>query len=287
MTKAFDLNERRRHEREMINTTCTRPWELAVAPVQVAPHVFYAGNSWVGVYWIDTGDGLILLDAGMPFQLYTIFEGMRCMGYDPRQIKLALLSHAHYDHCGAMKAVLEYTGAVCYAPEEDMAQLLHPDARLMNFGNDYQIFEPDMAYMPGKSITLGNISVEPVHAGGHTPGTTCFFFNDRESSGRSHTVGIHGGLGLSMLGDDCFDSAAAAWAARADYRSAQRELAMRRVDIPLSFHPYNLNILERAAGGWQELVDAEGWQRMLEERLAALDDIERTSIYREKELLSV
>lgn len=276
---AFDPNARRRHEQEMIHSICSRPWDTAVPPIQVAPHVYYAGNQWVGVFWIDTGDGLILLDAGMPFQLYLIFEGMRVSGFDPRDIRLALLSHAHYDHCGAMKAVTEYTNAVCYASREDTPALLHA-AGLLEYGHNYEVIAPARQYEPGERITLGRISIEPVVIGGHTPGTTCFFFSDTDVDGTSFSVGVHGGLGLSRLSDQDFQDAESAFAARRAYYQAQMMVIDRQVDIPLSFHTYNLKTLEKArAGTWRALIDPHGWKNMLESRLRDLLEIEAKSIY--------
>lgn len=267
----------------MIRTSCTRPWELFVQPVQVAPHVFYAGNKWVGVYWADTGSGLILFDTGMPFQLYTIFESIRMMGYDPHDIKKVLLSHAHYDHCGAMRAVIEYTGAESYAPREDAHVLMSPDDSILGFGFDYQPVVPSRLYAEGENIELGSISIEPVLVGGHTPGTTCFFFNDRDDNGNEFTVGIHGGLGLSPLGDSHFETADEAVLARNIYRAAQAKLYSRHVDIPLSFHPYNFNILEKTAfGDWHGLINASGWKEVLDERLKCLDDIESESRFNKR-----
>ena len=66
MKSVKSIEEIRRKELSSIVDICTKPWETAVEPVQVAPHVYYAGNSWVGVFWIATKDGIILLDAGMP-----------------------------------------------------------------------------------------------------------------------------------------------------------------------------------------------------------------------------
>ena len=102
------------------------------------------------------------VDAGMPPQTYLIFEGMRTHGFDPHDIKLALLSHAHFDHCGGMKAVIEYTGAKLYAAAEDTEELIHPTELLKN---DYQIVVPDAAYRPSERITLGSICMEPVVVG--------------------------------------------------------------------------------------------------------------------------
>ena len=44
-----------------------KPWLLTQKPFRVAPRVYYVGNTWVGAYLIDTGDGLVLIDT-------TVFE---------------------------------------------------------------------------------------------------------------------------------------------------------------------------------------------------------------------
>ena len=47
-----------------VETLVHEPWSLAIKPFQVSPHTWYvAGQTWVGCYLIDTGDGLILIDA--------------------------------------------------------------------------------------------------------------------------------------------------------------------------------------------------------------------------------
>ena len=282
MREKFDPVARRRHEGEKARDICLRPWKTAVPPVRVSPHTWYVGNEWVGVFWIDTGDGLILLDAGMPPQTYLIFEGMRTHGFDPHDIKLALLSHAHFDHCGGMKAVIEYTGAKLYAAAEDSEELIHPTELLKN---DYQIVVPDAAYRPSERITLGSIGVEPVVVGGHTPGTTCFFYTDRDEAGKAYSVGIHGGLGLSKLADEYFSRAEDAFTARDAYRRAQEMVIGRPVDIALSFHPYNVGIVERskAAGGdWRAQIDPSAWRSMEEVRLQNLTDLEEASVFQRR-----
>ena len=279
MTEKFDPAVRRRHEGEKARDICLRPWKTAVPPIQVSPHTWFVGNEWVGVFWIDTGDGLILLDAGMPPQTYLIFEGMRTRGFDPRDIKIALLSHAHFDHCGGMRAVIEYTGAKLWAAREDTEELLHPTELLKN---DYQVVAPDAAYETGKTIDLGAISVEPVVVGGHTPGTTCFFYADRDENGREYRVGIHGGLGLSKLADEYFQRPEDAFAARDAYRRAQEMVMDRPVDIALSFHPYNVSLVERAAaagGDWRAQIDTEAWRAMELVRLRNLADLEEASAF--------
>ena len=74
-----------------VEDVCARPWAYAVHPFSITPTLSYVGNSWVSIYLIDTGDGLILIDAGMPQMTYLTLENIRVLGYDPHDIKLLLL----------------------------------------------------------------------------------------------------------------------------------------------------------------------------------------------------
>lgn len=92
-----------------VETLASRPWELSVKPLQVAPQTWYvAGQTWVGCYLIDTGDGLILLDTAIPESLYLLVDSIYSLGYRPEDIKKILISHAHFDHCGGAAAMCGY-----------------------------------------------------------------------------------------------------------------------------------------------------------------------------------
>lgn len=264
----------KKHEEEMMNSISLHPMDSAVSPIQVAPHVYYAGNKWVGVFFIDSGDGLILLDTGLASQYPIIMEGIKSFGFDPKDIKKVLLSHAHYDHCGSMSKVLEYTKAESYVSRLDSASLYDTES-LLTHGNEYSPFDPDYFYEDLDSICLGRISIEPVVIGAHTPGTTCFFFTDiDEKTGKEYRIGIHGGLGYVFL-----HTAKDPLAAIERYREAQRAVYELPVDIALSFHAYNLKILEKVAeGGWESLIDQGAWKAMLDDRLCKISDIEKAFI---------
>ena len=94
-----------------VHNSVIHPWDYIVEPFPVADHVYYVGNRWVGSYLLDSGEGLILIDCAMPQTLYLLLDGIRSLGYDPHDIRLLLISHAHYDHAGAAEALRRYTGA--------------------------------------------------------------------------------------------------------------------------------------------------------------------------------
>jgi len=251
-----------------------RPWEQAASPLRLAPHVYYVGGSWVGTTLIDTGDGLVLIDTGMPSQLYQIFEGIRILGFDPRQIKKVLISHGHYDHVGAAKAVIEYTGARLYGAREDLAAFEGRSPEdLHNRSEYYTGVTPDEFYSDDRPVIQGNMVIRTKLTAGHTPGTTSFFFEDKGADGRVIRLGLHGGLGPNTLaGQD-----EKAYAARMIYRRNIMEMIDWPIDVVCSNHPAMADLYERAArnaDSEEPFYDPQVWPKMLKRYLAMLDDLE-------------
>lgn len=258
-----------------VETLVHEPWKLAVAPFQVAPHTWYAaGQTWVGCYLIDTGDGLILIDAAIPESSYLLVDSIYQLGYKPEDIRKILISHAHFDHCGAAAEMKHLTGAKVYMSREDYVfmkacpeETLIPDS-----GSHVQEFEPDDFYSDETPIVQGNISIRTMLTPGHTVGCTSFFWNVKNPvSGAEYAVGMHGGVGANTMNDAYYATSKYLTPdSRKRFLEDADKLKKIHVDIALPSHPNQIEILDRAGTYTDEsqpYLDDTVWARFIEERV--------------------
>jgi hydroxyacylglutathione hydrolase len=57
------------------------------------------------------GDGIIMIDGGAPNQAKRFLKALQGLSIQPRDIRLLVLTHAHWDHIGSARAIKELTGA--------------------------------------------------------------------------------------------------------------------------------------------------------------------------------
>lgn len=253
----------------IMQNICDRPWEFAVEPFRVAGKVFYIGDSWVASYLIDTGAGLILIDAMMPQCTYLLLENIRKLGYDPADIKILLLSHAHYDHCGGATAISKLTGCKIYMGKEDLFFLTDRPDLIFVANNWFTPFQVDEFYDEHKPVHLGNISIETIHTPGHTPGTYSFFF-DVEEKGITYRCGMHGGIGVNTLDDEYFQETGLPISLRDDFERSLLHLRNEKVDIALGSHANHTDMLGKARRMTEQhnpFIDGSAFGQLIDARM--------------------
>lgn len=252
-----------------------RPWTIAVKPFQVAPQTWYvAGQTWVGCYLIDTGDGLILIDAAIPESMYLLVDSIYRLGYKPEDIKKILISHAHFDHCGAAGAMKELTGAELYMSKEDweFMKACPEETMVLDKDSHPQMFEPDKFYSDDEPIVLGNISIRSMLTPGHTIGCTSFFWEvENPANSERYVVGMHGGVGANTMNDKYYaQSKYLTPALRDRFLEDAKKVKAIHVDIALPSHPNQIEIVDRAGQYTDEnqpYLDETVWAEFVEERV--------------------
>lgn len=65
----------------------------------------------VNVYLIKGDNGCVLVDTGTKGSDVKILEAAKAQGFEPRDIKLIVLTHGHSDHFGSVHTLVDKTGA--------------------------------------------------------------------------------------------------------------------------------------------------------------------------------
>ena len=247
-----------------MNAVIGKPWDTAVEPFRIADRLYYVGTDFVSNYLIDSGDGLILIDTGVPEMLYLLLESIRKLGFDPMDIKLILLSHGHFDHCGATRHLQEMTGAKVMLGQEDVKNITgRPELMIKEIPG----FVVDEVYTYGEPVQMGQVSVECLHTPAHTMGTTSFFF-DVTDNGSLYRCGLHGGIGLVTLDEDYLREHSLPLEYQEIYLASLESLKDMKVDIVLPSHNKQYDIIGKAkASATKAFADKTAWRKFIETRI--------------------
>ncbi|MDR1832060.1 MAG: MBL fold metallo-hydrolase [Fusobacteriaceae bacterium] len=251
------------------------PWILRHRPFRIVGDVWFVGNNYVSCFLLDTEKGLVLIDTAFQETAYLLFDSIRALGFDPGKIKTLLLSHGHFDHCGAAKLVQEYADCEIWLGEKDHFFFTErPD--LILFEHLVPRFRIDKFYDYNGVLDFGNVKVKPVLTPGHTPGTTTFLI-ETVHNGNTVTCVMHGGLGINGLTRDELESNGLPLSLQQEFLSSLEYLKTIRPDVVLASHVHQYNMLERSKsddGSGSVFFDREnGWEKMLDAHIVLIQKL--------------
>jgi len=241
-----------------------------MTPFKLAGNIYFVGTYKESSHLIDTGDGLILIDAGGNFTADVVLESIETLGFDVKDLKYIILSHGHYDHSEGTPKIVARSGAkVCMCPLD----------------NRYlKGFLPDIELHDGDTVTLGNTSMRFMHTPGHTEGTMSFFFTV-DVDGKQLQAGMFGGSGVNQVrkgyldrgGPSVSGKAQLPYQQRGQFFASLQRLKQEHVDIFLGNHCWNNHTREKYEASLTStenpFIDPEGWQAFLQQREQELEAI--------------
>lgn len=149
-------------------------------------------KGYVNAYVLEDGDGLVLIDCGMPKKAAKIAAAIREAGHKPTDVRHILVTHQHLDHMGSLAALTKVTGAMVHVHPAD-APVVRGDAerpgpnRARVAGRvlgpllvriERKRAEPvavDRELVDGDSLPFAG-GLRVLHTPGHTPGQTSFLW---------------------------------------------------------------------------------------------------------------
>ena len=247
------------------------------APFKIMGNVYYVGANNIASILVATPSGHILLDTGTQKMAAVVFPNMVKLGFKPADIKVMLISHAHYDHMETMETIRRITGATVAALEAEVPALVSGHDLSSNETWGQEPIQVGRVLKSGEDIQLGGSTVKVIWTPGHTLGAAAYFINTQED-GRTYQI-VYGGPPGPITGDPRYDTRPE------DAFNSYKALRAMKPDILISGHPQNLfkgklealwankrpSPLALAPGQWSKMVDESeaNFKKRLAESAAA------------------
>ncbi|MCI8889079.1 MAG: MBL fold metallo-hydrolase [Hungatella sp.] len=249
------------------------PYKYYIKPFRIFGNVYYVGDAKVCMHLIDTGEGLILMDTGFPHTKHQVIQAIWEAGFNPRDIKITLLTHGHFDHYGAAVQIKGLYGCKLAVSEGD-APLIVPMMPMKGTlpVEEYPIepFEPDIIIHERESLTLGKTTIETIPVPGHSPGTLAFFFDAVDENGEKKRCGMIGGIGLGGMSMKRIREKGESPDKQTNFLKALDEIYDQKVDIVLGNHPENNRTCEKREQMLADpdmpnpFIDPQEWHRLID-----------------------
>jgi metallo-beta-lactamase class B len=235
-------------------------WHLAFPGFKIAGNLYYVGTADLAVYLIKTSKGNILINSDFPQDLPLIRNSIHQLGFDYRDTKIILISHAHDDHDGAVSQIKNETGARLMVMEPDVAPVEstaegQPGAKV------------DRVLHDGDTVELGGSKLTARLTPGHTPGCTTWTMEVQEGGRKLNAVIIGSpnvNPGYILVGNKNYQRIAE------DYEKTFNVLMSLPVDLFLGAHGSYFGLKEKyermKAGGSNPFIDPAGYNAYVTER---------------------
>ncbi|MCA8900796.1 MAG: subclass B3 metallo-beta-lactamase [Hyphomonas sp.] len=158
-------------------------WFEPAEPFRVIGNVYFVGSEGLGIFLIQTPDGHILIDGGLPENAPMALASIRALGFDPADVKILLNTHAHFDHSGGLAELKSVTGAPLYASEGDRSAL--EGGFYLGSEDEHTVDAPpvtvDKVIADGDTVSLGGTTLTARITPGHTRGCTSWWLTVEEA----------------------------------------------------------------------------------------------------------
>lgn len=246
-------------------------WTEPFPPFRIAGNLYYVGSKGLANYLITTPRGHILINSDLEESVPLLRASVEKLGFKFSDIRILLISHAHWDHDAGSAAIKKITRAKYMVMDGDVSVVESGGKADFNYGNQASMFYPpakvDRVLHDGDEVTLGGTTLVAHLTPGHTKGCTTWTMKVQEA-GRSYDVVIIGSPnvndGYKLVANDAYPQIGS------DYDRTFRVLKTLPVDIFLGAHGSYFDLEKKYArlkdGAATPFVDPAGYQSYVAER---------------------
>lgn len=249
-------------------------WSERFPPHRMIGNIHYVGSRGLASYLITTPAGHILINSNLKTSVPLIQESIEKLGFRFHDVKILLLSHAHFDHDAGSAEIVKLTGAKYMVMDGDVGVVESGGKSDFHYGNDralrYPATKVDRVLHDGDQVILGDTVLTAHKTAGHTRGCTTWSLKVKEA-GSSYDVVIVGSPnvnpGYKLVNNASYPEIAD------DYARGFRVLKSLPCDVFLgahgSYYEMEAKHARLNAGGVNPYVDPVGYKDYVLEREAA------------------
>jgi metallo-beta-lactamase class B len=143
---------------------------------RIAGNLYYVGSKGLANYLITTPEGHILINSDLEANVPLIRASVEKLGFKFEDIKILLISHAHWDHDAASATIKRLTGAKYMVMDADVPVVESGGKTDFQYGSDKSLlYEPakvDRVLHDGDEVKVGDAVLVAHLTPGHTKGCT-------------------------------------------------------------------------------------------------------------------
>jgi metallo-beta-lactamase class B len=241
-------------------------WTEASEPFKIAGNLYYVGSKGLANYLITTPKGHILINSDLEENVPLIRASVEKLGFKFTDIKILVISHAHWDHDAASDTIKRLTGARYMVMDADVSVVESGGKTDFQYGSDpitlYKPTKVDRVLHDGDEIKLGGTVLVAHLTPGHTKGCTTWTMKVREA-GKTYDVVIVGSPnvnpGYRLVNNASYPQIAE------DYEKMFRVLKALPCDIFLGAHGNYFGLETKyprlKQEGFSVFIDPEGYMK--------------------------
>jgi metallo-beta-lactamase class B len=251
-------------------------WTEPFPAFTIAGNLHYVGSRGLASYLVTTPEGHILINSSLEASVPLIRKSVEQLGFEFADIKILLISHAHWDHDAGSAAIVRATGAKYFVMDEDVPVVESGGRSDFHYGSSPDTHYPpakvDRVLKDGDEVRLGGAALVAHVTPGHTKGCTTWTMKVQDG-GRTYDAVIVGSPnvnpGYAFFGNASYPRMAA------DFERTFRVLASLPCDLFLGAHGAYFDMErkypQRAAKGAAVFVDPAGYRAYVADRKAAFE----------------
>jgi metallo-beta-lactamase class B len=236
----------------------------------VISNIYFVGSKSLGIYLVTTPQGHILINAGLEDSVPMIQQSVEKLGFRFSDIKILVISHAHYDHDAGAARIKQLTGAKYMVMDADVPVVESGGKEDFFYANTPGMLYPstkvDRVLHDGDTVTLGDGTLTAHLTPGHTKGCTTWTMKVHEGA-KSYDVVIVGSPnvneGYKLVNNATYPQIAI------DYKKTFDVLHSLHCDVFLGAHGsyYDLETkYPRMTGNANPFIDPKGYQEFVDDR---------------------